>query len=700
MRHRPRSSVLLGLASLAFFAAACGGRGCGKTSASETNPSFDSDHAALVAKNPRGLSFALGTEGDRKRFAMGETIPLVLRFSSTVPDTYELDVGTWDNSGRLESDTLRFDTSQVVDPLAHYFDNGRTGGGARPRPSFLGRSPTEVKITLNELARFVSPGTYRVFVESTRTQRSTASDVLSLEIVDDPKWADAELARVVTALSAKDTSREAALEARRSLRFLSTRGAVKAMVDDLCGADDRDRFQTELGLFSSPFRPEVRAALLAGLAAPACAITPSYLGILARVSEGDGGLGANDGVLLANVEKKAGPALAVSLRTALEIVDRRERHDRRPDPMRDALRARFATVFTALPEEALAYTLERDWSKVRSAAMAPALLELAKRATPRGGRLRSISDLALERLVELDYDAARPFILSELARPDGVRVSFTSKTLGLLKDEQLPSVDAALVGGLASEEHDGATLELRSEVVARYGSKAILDKVWSFYRASKYFRVTLLAYLWRHDRAAAEAEMRAIDDTESLRRLSERIWNPGLEALLVKRLRASDASTAVTILADRGGATAEAAIIERWRELHASGADKNDDAQTLRNHLVRARGWMITPSRARELSELCDTSMCKSDLTTLGMRWGADGKQPELVLWSQTDGTLTGWFGHYDLRTLDDLERRIEQLPAGYSIVAKSKPPDVEAATLEKVHAWAAKRSITVVTRP
>jgi hypothetical protein len=696
VKHRIRSGLVVGVASLA---AACGGRACGKANVVERNAAFDGDQAALVARNPRGLLFVLRTENDQRRFAMGEKIPLVLRFSSSVPDIYELDVGTWDNSGRLESELFHFDPSPVIDPLAHYFDNGRTGGGLRPRPVVLGTPPTELTITLNEWARFVAPGTYRVFVESTRTQRST-SDILTLEIVDDPKWAAAELTRAVSVLAAKETTQEGALEARRSLRFLSTRGAGKAMADDLCGADERNRFQTELGLFASPFRPEVLTLLEAGLEAPECAISSSYLSTLARLSERDGGRDEHERVFLANVEKKKGPALAVSLRTALQIVDRREQHDRKPDPMRDELRARIAGVLTSLPEDALASLLEREWSNVRSAAMAPMLLGLAKEARPRGGRLRSISDLALERLVELDYESARAFILSELGRPDGVRVSFTGKTLGLLKDDELPGVDAALVGGLASERHDGATLELRSEVVARYGSKAILDKVWSFYRASKYFRVSLLAYLWRHDRAGAEAEMREVDDTESLRRLSEHLWNPGLEARFIERLRAGFTGTAVTVLAERGSAAAEAAIVARWRELHASGTDKNDDAQTLRNHLVRARGWMITPSRARELAELCDTSMCRSDLASLGGRWGADGKQPELVLWSQTDGTLTGWFGHYDVHTLEDLERRIEQLPAGYAIALKSKPPDVEAATIDKVRAWAAKRSIPLVAPP
>jgi hypothetical protein len=524
--------------AFAFPIAACGTRACGKLDA-ERQATFDADHAALVAKNPPAVSFVLRTEGDRKRLALGEEIPLVLRFASTVPGMYELDVGTSDSSGRLESETFRFDPDTVVDPLEHYFEGGRTGGGVRPRVPVLGTKPSEVTIALNEWARFVKPGSYRVFVQSSRIESvgrgatrmgpGATSDVIAFEIVDDPKWTEAELARArsVLAMTApKPAAEEAATEARRSLRFLNTPGAARAMVDDLCAVDERSRFQSELGVFASPFR-------------------------------------------------------------------------RKPDAMREELRARIAAVFATLPDDALARMLESEWSKVRSPAMAPTLLALAKDARPRGGRLRAISDLALERLVELDYEAARTFIVSELGRSEGVRVSFSGKTLGLLKDAELPAVDAALLSGLAAEQHDGATLELRSEVVARYGSKAILDKVWPIYRGEKYFHISLLAYLWRHDRKAAEAEMRTIDDVYSLQRLSARLWNPVLEELLVKRLHAPNASTAATVLAERGSVAAETAIVERWREVHASREDKDGLAQTLRSALVRARGWMITPEKAR-----------------------------------------------------------------------------------------------------
>src|SRR4051812_13322529 len=90
--------------------AACGQRACGKSDTSPTAQSASfQDHAALVAKNPRGVSLVLRTGKHQARFAQGEPILLVLAFSSSVPDAYKLDLATWDNSGRVESETFHFD---------------------------------------------------------------------------------------------------------------------------------------------------------------------------------------------------------------------------------------------------------------------------------------------------------------------------------------------------------------------------------------------------------------------------------------------------------------------------------------------------------------------------------------------------------------------------------------------------------------
>jgi hypothetical protein len=161
------------VAAWAALLAACSSRACGKTDTRQQTPAFTEDNAALVAKNPRGVSLVLRTATGQVRFAQGETIAVVLAFSSTLPAAYKLDLATWDNSGRLESETFHFDP-RVTDPLEHYFEGGRAGGGLRPSPAVLGEKPTEVTLTLNEWARFDAPGKVRVFVESTRIEAESS----------------------------------------------------------------------------------------------------------------------------------------------------------------------------------------------------------------------------------------------------------------------------------------------------------------------------------------------------------------------------------------------------------------------------------------------------------------------------------------------------------------------------------------------
>lgn len=73
-------------------------------------------------------------------------------------------------------------------------------------------------------------------------------------------------------------------------------------------------------------------------------------------------------------------------------------HARTRDPL-------VRELIAALPgksDAALQSLLADQWALVRSPSMAPALLAVASEARPRGAMLRSISDLALERLVEVD----------------------------------------------------------------------------------------------------------------------------------------------------------------------------------------------------------------------------------------------------------------------------------------------------------
>jgi len=486
-----------------------------------TASTFDSEHSSLVATNPKGVTFRIATEGDRTRFAEGEPIRVHLRFTSSVADTYELDLATYDRSGRLWSESFQFDRKEsIVDPLADYFGEMKGGlGGLRPMPKVLSSQPTSVSVVLNEWVRFATPGRHRFFVQSTRvfvTQRGDAmptqrelgiasDNTLDLEIVRDPTWADKELARVKTILEAGGDE-DTMSAARLSLRFLTTPAAARAMVDDLCRtrkSGEEYRWQSEAGLYGSPDRAAVIGILNEGLRRPDCAVSSRHLDLLTRLSlvtvdadaqSVDVHARTRDPLvreLIAALPGKSDEARPLSLFTALGAVSERQRGAGVRSAEADELRARLAEVLGKLPDAALQSLLADQWPLVRSPSIAPALLAVATEARPRGGMLRSISDLALERLVEVDYAGARTFILAELGR--GARTSFSGATLSLLRDAELPSLDGTFIAGLNAPERDGVSLELRAEVFARYASKAAVEPAWIAYRAIPYFRVSLLA---------------------------------------------------------------------------------------------------------------------------------------------------------------------------------------------------------------
>src|SRR5690242_2070563 len=55
----------------------------------------------LANRNPSGIVFELRLLKEKNHYRVGETIPIELRFSSSVPDSYELQFSTYDRSGRM-----------------------------------------------------------------------------------------------------------------------------------------------------------------------------------------------------------------------------------------------------------------------------------------------------------------------------------------------------------------------------------------------------------------------------------------------------------------------------------------------------------------------------------------------------------------------------------------------------------------------
>lgn len=683
--------------------------------AAPSSERFAIEHAQSASKNPGDVIFEVKIADGRKSFALGEPIPLVLSFSSRVESDYELDLGAYDRSGRMWSESFTFERqADVVDPLADYFRGlGGGMGGLRPMPPKLGPKAEEVRIVLNEWVRFTGAGQFRFFVRSTRLSQQkevpVVSNVVTVEIADDPAWAAAELKRLQQVLET-DPDEDTERLALRGLRFLGTIGAAQAIVDRMCVAAVWQPFDLHAGLYGSPHRPEVITMLEKGIASPSCAVTQDYLGTLSSLKVGPRPADAETQKkraqeeaaatksLMAAVDKKDDSARAVSLRTLLTILG--ERRDTDPSaPEMASLRGMLAKVFLTLPVDALERVLGTEWASIKTPSLAPVLLALVEEARPRGGRLRSVSDMALERLVELDYDAAKTFILAELGRADGVRVSFSGPTLGLLRDAELPALDATFVKALQVPDGDGATLELRAEVFARYASKAVVKEAHYWYKAVPLFRMALLAFVVKHDPRTAAKEIAALPDFHSMWVLAKYTWTPELEKAVIGRLGTIDAHQASGLLASKGSAAAEKALWDRLRAVNPA-ADKHGEAQALRRAIAVGGAWITTPEKLKKLLGLCTDDMCKNEVRSYLDRWGEGGKMPTFVLWTQpTSKNVTGWIAQYDLRSVADIELRIGQMPEGTTLVLGTKAAEIDAEILAKVRSLAKARKITILEK-
>jgi hypothetical protein len=191
----------------------------------------------------------LEAEQGQHAFHIGERIPIILAFSSDMPDKYKLDGGTYDRGGRLGTEEFVME-KEATDPYIDYFGSGVLGGemGGRRTTPVLGSEPAEVDLDLNEWFRFDAPGRYRLYLKSHRLTRESApresdqktmnfaavSNIIEIEILPvDAAWQARKVAELkeefnalldapFRSLPGKDMNR-----AWRDLEYLGTAEAVQ-----------------------------------------------------------------------------------------------------------------------------------------------------------------------------------------------------------------------------------------------------------------------------------------------------------------------------------------------------------------------------------------------------------------------------------------------------------------------------------------
>jgi hypothetical protein len=200
----------------------------------------------------------------------------------------------------------------------------------------------------------------------------------------------------------------------------------------------------------------------------------------------------------------------------------------------------------------------------------------------------------LKRLIDLDPDRSRSFVVAELIDPD----SFVDVVvLAALKDETLPEADAALLEQIRrlaplKQSRDIVPLQRKTQLAARYASPVLYEGLLEVYQnwGAKWAveaRAGLLGYLTRYNEAQAmpliEQALEELGPDRGSWFLSNlTLWNypKGLDEYLRKKLESDDpywATTASSIMSQRGPAEDMRFIearLDRWvKEWKARGVE-------------------------------------------------------------------------------------------------------------------------------
>jgi hypothetical protein len=454
-------------------------------------------------------------------YRMGELIPLELSFTSQVPNRYQVNMATYDRSGRMGYEKFLVEpASGTADPIVAYFRSGSFFlGGGLTNFTALSKSPYVMHLNLNEWVRFDRPGHYRLTVTSQRvsdissgklgfggTGESVRSNTLELEVVEpDEAWQMAELKRILGDFDqsppAKEDgfSSEQRIAAITRLRYLGSAEAARELARHLRGDENQVDWACMLGLIGSPNKRAGYDEMKKLLADPDFPVSSMFLTTMSILplsptdapeilrQERDANWGAAWSDLLTETPSKRGKASGVSADTLLKkfALSQKSAADVSQEE-REKLVPLLIEHFGDLETREQQLWLEDWWPTVRTEKWLPTLrsiaAEYADYPVPYAPNEEpaydyfKLSGEALMRWYELDPKGARPAVLAEIVRP---KPRFSANTLGMLPDKVLPDQERAIADHFAAEdaEKSYAVESNLASLLNRYADAAVLAEV-------------------------------------------------------------------------------------------------------------------------------------------------------------------------------------------------------------------------------
>jgi len=687
----------------------------------------------------RSVVLLVSITSDQSEFHIGETIPLQLAFSSAVKDRYQINMAQYDRSGRMNYENFNLSPAEgAVDPLEDHL--GGIGGGLTgfnfltPEPWVVNLNLNEwVRFTQPGQYHLIVTSN-RVGIKDSSSPLGASpitarSNEVTLRIVPATKaWQRLITSSAVATLDQPTPGKPQDLEkytksrrkALETLRFLGTAEAVRELAKRLRGEDSGGLdYVCTLGLISSPEREAVRSALEHELVDPDHPISDNFLYTLRTINPN--GEAPNQDwrdaqrkaveALVEALPAKRGKALMVSLNTA---VNEAWNAPDLPQQTTEKLVEQMVSMFDQLPLEAQNNLLTYRWDKIARPYMLPILRRYAQsyRDYPEMREVNAYNSLqlsasALRHWYELDPAGARSAIIGEIIRP---RPRFDARVLGILPDKTLPEVDFPLAEHLtASDDFEG--LSNIASLIARYATDAIIPQVTakldpSLGKWACAVQEPLLAFLLRVSPALARPRIEEAVTTrgkdfsacnhELFQRISEIHYDPVLEEIGIHSLDDPDpqvAMTAATMLGKYGSPAAESALWQRYTAWAAAWAGRESEldltfaeqagdriyqlgfGENLVQAIATAKSWVSDERTLQRLSQFTRVRRIGDELDGYLKIWG---NQPLVISFDNNPPPLglDVRVAQYEFHSMDDLEEKLDQFPAGTKFTLGIPPTD------------------------
>jgi len=615
----------------------------------------------------------LSLAGGKSVYRSGEPIRLVLSFTSDA-DGYQLNTTTTKPASPVDEILLTPDEG-----VSHWLDE--YSGKHRYAPDYsmmqkITPTPVIVELTLNDWFRFDRPGKYAIQVKTGRVSRAEnprkpapvinlLTNEVSFEMAPMTEAEEEqEVRRLSTLLDAARNQKEGE-RISEELSYLAGEASTREKARRYVASDGRsgNYYQSiYYGLFIARDRALAKQLLESALRDPNTPATHQLLHTLTmlRLLQEGGEPPSAGGFdeprnpnqqryseiqeeylreLTASLAKRTGKNRTT---TAMTIILNLPKESDRAAPMLSDTRKILLQEFDGLSIYDQDLLLNGCWDKFRDLSLQPALERMLKKE--RRPQEYNIRASALKRLIELDPDRSRSFVVAELRDPD----SFVNvEVLGALKDDALPEADTALLEQIQrlsplKQNRDSILLQHKTQLAARYASPAIYDGLLEAYQSwgAKWTvegRAGLLGYLARYNEAQAmpliEQALEELGPDRGSWFLSNlTLWNypKALDEYLRKRLESDDPqwiSTASHIMS-KGGPSEDMRLIEarldRWvkewkpraAELDAAGDDAKAAIQrmtqvNLITALMMGKAWKLPEEKIKQLQQSCVTKACR-----------------------------------------------------------------------------------------